>query len=84
MAAPPFADNTTAPSVALRFETLPKGRGVEVSFVYPDYITLEAPPRSTHVHTDTVAAFCSRATRFLDWECAGGRPAGGLCPQHIV
>jgi hypothetical protein len=79
--APPFADNTTAPSVALRFETLPKGRGVAITFVYPDYADLDAPLYSTQVHNDSVAAFCSRALRHLDWKCAGSRPVGGLCPN---
>jgi hypothetical protein len=41
--APPFAKNTTAPNVALRFETSPAG-SVSVTFVYPPTDLMSRPP----------------------------------------
>jgi len=75
--APPLADNTTAPSVALRFESLAGGKGVRISFLSPTFTGTAAPGlplRSSPVSNDTVAQFCNR-TATVDWHCAGWKPA---------
>lgn len=75
--APLLADNTTAPSVALRFESLANSNGVRISFLSPTFSGTAAPGLPLHlspVSNDTVAKFCSR-TATVDWHCAGTKPA---------
>eukprot|EP01052_Picozoa_sp_SAG31_P008121 SAG31_NODE_402_length_16197_cov_5.262425_9_plen_790_part_00 len=74
--APPFAPNTTAPNVALKFEA--RGGAVTVTFVYTDFATSEGVLLSTPVLSESASGFCQRTAAALDPACAP-MPSGGLC-----
>eukprot|EP00039_Didymoeca_costata_P003922 m.70511 g.70511 ORF g.70511 m.70511 type:complete len:370 (-) comp12140_c0_seq2:210-1319(-) len=74
--APPLSDNTTAPSVGLRFESLADSKGILISFLAPTFHGSSAPGLPLHssiISNDTVADFCRRLST-VDWSCAGHKP----------
>ena len=79
--APPFSDNTTAPSAGLRFESFLNGT-VAMDFVYPLYDSnATGALKSSAVFRGPVTALCDKAWDAIDWGCASPPPAGsgGLC-----
>jgi hypothetical protein len=81
--APPFGDNTTAPSAGLRFESFLNGT-VAIDFVYPLFDSnATGVLNSSPVSRSPAAALCAKAQRAIDWSCASPptrAPDGsGLC-----
>ena len=76
--APPFSDNTTAPSVALRFESSTTG-AMAIDFVYPSFDNETGLLNSSPVFRGSEASFCEKARRFIDWSCASKHTGVNLC-----
>ena len=66
--APPFPDNTTAPSSGLRFEVTQSG-DLKIDFVYTTFDSDEGELHSTPVLHESVSAFCERAAKVFDASC---------------
>ena len=73
--APPFPDNTTAPGVGLRFETVKDS--VSIQAVYTTFESDDGQLHSTPVLQESTAEFCDRATKAIDPKCATANV--GLC-----
>ena len=83
--AAPFPDNTTAPSVGLRFAygNINNGSNVTLDFVYTTYSTTTRPLLVTSIFNMESGLFCSRAVKAIDWNCAPKLPHGSLCSAEM-
>ena len=77
--APPFPDNTTAPSVALRFAT--DGGTIAIDFVYTRLELGTGALQSTPIANLTVANFCETVAGAVDWSCAI-KPKTSVCSGY--
>lgn len=84
--ASPFPDNTTAPSMGLRFESMSNLGGaspssVRIDAVHTTFDTDSGPVLSTPVLEESVSKFCDRADKGIDKKCAS--PTIGLCSSKM-
>jgi hypothetical protein len=79
--ASPYPDNTTAPNVGLRFESV--GDHITIDFVYTLLDLDTGVLETSHITNVSMASFCSAASAAIDWGCAP-KPTRSICSKFRI